>query len=232
MNIGQEAALRKQPKRIGIMIVCIIFLLLLIGFAGRTGMSYVVQYRINAAVDLWQQSADKEPTPDVWQDMRDSVERALFFDQNNPELHFSLARLYFYRASSMDKTSKKSSQNYQQAMIGFRTVITLRPVWAYGYMNLLYAKISVGEMDAEMRQSLRQLIKLAPWEENTLSDIVKAAVYVWSYLDAQSQSVVKTYLIQVSEPRKGEVMLVLKAMHLKDRFCQQIVKGETITLCQ
>jgi len=218
-------------KRIGMMIL-ITVLLVLIVFSARAGVSYVVQYRTHAALDHWQKSPDKRPTLNAWQGMLDSVKEMLAFDAKNADLQNALARLYFYRAGNMDSSAKQSLQDYKQAIAGYRTVIALRPSWPYGYLNLLYNKVFVGELDAEMRDSLLHLIQLSPWEKNTLSDTVKVAVFVWPGLDKQSQQAVKSYLLLTSEKRKGEVVRALKESQLKDRFCQQIARGQAMSVCR
>jgi len=228
---AQEAVVSSVGNKRIWMMLTIVILLVLIGFSSRTGVSYVVQYRAHAAIDLWQQSPDKRPTLSVWQDMLGLVEGMLAFDINNADLQNALARLYFYRARNMDASVEQSLQDYKQAKVGYRAVITLRPTWPYGYLNLLYSKIFAGELDVEVRASLLNLIRLSPWEKNTLSDTVKVAVFVWPHLDKKSQSVVRTYLLLASEKRKGEVALALKESQLKDRFCQNIVTGETISVC-
>jgi len=230
VSVQGVVVLSMGAKRIGMMIVIAVFLVLIV-FSARAGVSYVVQYRTHAALDLWQQSPDKKPTLDTWQGMLDSLKGMLAFDAKNADLQNALARLYFYRAGNMDSSAKQSLQDYKQAIAGYRTVITLRPSWPYGYLNLLYNKVFVGELDAEMRDSLLHLIQLSPWEKNTLSDTVKVAVFVWPHLDKQSQRVVRSYLLLTSEKRKGEVALALKESQLKDRFCQQIAAGKAMNVC-
>lgn len=228
--MSAQGIVMKGSKRVWMMFAVVVLLVLIV-FSTRAGVSYVVQYRAHAAIDLWQQSSDKQPSLGVWQGMLNSVEGMLPFDMNNADLQSALARLYFYRARNMDASVKQSLQDYQQAILGYRTVITLRPAWPYGYLNLLYSKIFVGELDAEMRHSLLHLIQLSPWEKNTLSDIVKVAVFVWPYLDKESQEVVRSYLLLASEKRKGQVMLALRGKPLKERFCQKIMIGEVSSLC-
>jgi len=213
------------------MIFFVILLLVFLVFALRTGVSYVVQYRANAVVYSWQQSLDKRPTLNEWQDTLGLVEAMLAFDDKNPELLNVRGRLYFYRAQNMTKSVKESLQDYKHAMVDYRAVIALRPAWPHGYLNLLYSKMLANEVDAEMHHSLLSLIKLAPWEKATLLDTVKASIFAWASLDVKSKQVVKSYLLSVSEKRKGEVSLALKDNHYKAYFCKQIVKGETVALC-
>jgi hypothetical protein len=214
------------------MILTVILLLIFLIFALRVGVSYVVQYRANTAVYLWQQSLDNRPTLNEWQDTLGLVETMLAFDDKNPELLNVRGRLYFYRARNMAESVKKSLQDYKHAMVDYRAVIALRPAWPHGYLNLLYSKMLANEVDAEMRHSLLSLIKLAPWEKATLIDTVKAAVFAWASLDVKGKQVVKSYLLSVSDKRKGEVRLALSDSHYQAYFCKQIVKGETVALCQ
>ena len=214
------------------MMVAIIILLLLIGFSARAGLSYVAQYRVNAAIDRWQLSSDKKTSLSDWQNLFASLETMLAIDGGNPDLHNAKARLYAYRAGKIDTDSGQRSEDYKQAMQGYRTVIALRPAWPYGYVNLLYAKVFNGELDAEMQHSLLRAIKLSPWEKNTLPDIVKVAVFVWPSLDMESKKVAKAYLLEASEKRRGEFEKALKSSQLKDYFCQTIVKTDRLTLCQ
>ncbi|PCH54270.1 MAG: hypothetical protein COC22_00505 [Flavobacteriaceae bacterium] len=230
MNVQGAVAPVAGGKRIWIM-CAIVVLLVLIVFSVRAGVSYVVQYRAHAAIDLWQQSPDKQPRLNAWQDMLSSVEKALVFDVKNADLQSALARLYFYRASNMNASTQQALQYYKQAMWHYRTVITLRPAWPYGYLNFLFGKIIVGELDAEMRQSLLHLIQLSPWEKNTLSDTVKVAVFVWPHLDKKSQQVVRPYLLLAADKRKDQVILALQEKSLKERFCKQIVMAKLSRLC-
>lgn len=227
----QSIAVCKGLKRIWMMFV-IILLLILLGFSARAGVSYVVQYRAHAAINLWQKSLDNKPSLAVWQDMLDSVKGMLDVDAGNPVLYNVQARLYFYRARNMDVSAQQSSQDYKQAMQGYRTVIAARPAWPYAYLSLLYSKILAHELDAEMVHSLLSVIKLSPWEKASLSDTVKAAVFVWSSLDAESRQIVKSYLLRVSDKRKGEVVLALKESRLTEYFCKNIAKNEAVSVCQ
>jgi len=214
------------------MIFSVILLCGFLVFSLRTGVSYVVQYRTNAAIYVWQQSLAKKPSLNEWQDMLDSVEDMLVFDDKNPELLNVRGLLYFYRARNMPESVQKSLQDYKHAMVDYRAVIALRPAWPYGYHNLLYSKMLANEVDAEMHHSLLNLIKLAPWEKATLLDTVKASVFAWASLDVQSRKVVKSYLLSVSDKRQGEVRLALSDRRYQAYFCKQIVKGETVALCQ
>jgi len=214
------------------MIFTAILLLIFLAFGLRTGVSYVVHYRTDTTIYLWQQSLDNRPSLHEWQDRLDLLETILAFDDENPDLLNVRGRLYFYRAKNMAESVKKSLRDYKQAMVDYRAVIALRPAWPYGYLNLLYSKMLANEVDAEMRHSLLSLIKLGPWEKATLVDTVKAAVFAWPSLDVKSKRIVKSYLLSVSDKRKGELRLALSDSHYRAYFCQKIVKGETVALCQ
>jgi len=218
----------KGLKPIG-MLFAVIFLLVLLVFSLRLGVSYVVQYRAYAAIFHWQQS---KPSLNDWQGMFDSVNGMLSLDTENAELLNVRGRLYFYRAKNMDESSQQSLQDYKHAMVDYRAVIALRPTWPHGFHNLLYTKVATNELDAEMRHSLLSLIKLGPWEKATLTDTVKAAVFAWYSLDVPSKNIVKSYVLSASEKRKGEVRIALKDKHYHAYFCKEIVKGEAVSLCQ
>ncbi len=226
----QNIVLCKGLQRIWMMLA-IIILLVLLGFAARAGVSYIVQYRAHTSLDFWQESLDHKPSLDEWQAMLDSVSSMINFDAGNPALQNARARLYYYRAANMGESKQQSIQYYKLALEGYRVVIVLRPAWPYGYLNLLYSKILLNELDAEMIHSLLSVIKLSPWEKASLSSTVKAAVFVWSSLDVKSQKIVKPYLLRVLDKRKAEVVTALKESQLTGYFCKEVVKGEDVVLC-
>jgi len=226
----QDMTLNKVTKRL-LMMFLVLLLLFLLALSARTGVSYVAQYRAHTAVTFWQQSLNNKPSLSQWQDMLDLVETMLVFDDKNPELLNVRGRLYFYRARNMADSVKESLQDYKHAMVDYRAVIGMRPAWPYAYLSLLYSKVLSNELDAEMIHSLLRVIQLSPWEKASVSDTVKAAVFVWPSLDTKTQQLVRSYLLQVSDKRKGEFRSALKESQLSDYFCKNIANNNVTYFC-
>jgi len=220
-------------RRYILILVMIAVLAALIMFSARSGLSYIAQYRLHAAIDSWIKNSDQKPLLNEWQEMQSMAADALAADTSNPDLHNGLGRLHEYRASSMALSKQESLQQMQHAIQHYRQVILLRPAWPYGYLNLVSSKARIGALDTEFSQSLLQLVKRAPWERNTLPAIVEYSTYAWPHLQKGTRTQLQPYLLQAAEKRTKDVKKSLQQTNLLNFFCSIIARKETdLTLCR
>jgi len=219
-----------NPFKIAMMVIILLLMAGLIIFSARAGKSYVSQYRINATIDRWQhRAAINRPTLNRWQAMESIAIDALNSDSSNPDLQNALGRLYDYRAALMSDTGQHAIEYSRKAIDHYRTVISLRPVWPYGYLNLLYSKARTRVFDREFRHHLLRLIALAPWEKSTLPDIVQLASDAWLYLDIETRKQLKVYLLLAANQRTDDARKALKQRQQLGFFCT-VIASETPAL--
>ncbi len=210
----------------------LLVLLCLLIQAMLSGLTYVNQYRLNATLNRWYES--KTPPPDdKWLAMEKLALESLEKNGSNADIINATGRLYDYRGTNMASDREEQRAYLRKAIGYYRQVISLRPAWPYGWMNIAISKGRLSEIDAEFKQALLQLLRLGPWEANTLPVIFQLSLPTWPYLNNDIRQPLLDYFVIAQEgSRKSEVFqTVLKAGHLK-LYCALVAhKGAKASFC-
>ena len=230
LNKGSGAEMKISSRaRAALLLLAVLWLLIQ---AMLSGIAYVNQYRLNATLNRWYE--DKTPPPvDKWLVMEKLALASLEKNESNADIVNATGRLYDYRATNMVSDRKQQRVYLQKALGYYKQVIRLRPAWPYGWMNIAISKGRLSEIDEEYKQALLQLLRLGPWEENTLPVIIQLSLPTWPYLDSDTRQPLLDYFIRAQESsRKMEVsQTVLKAGQLK-LYCALVAhKGAKASFC-
>jgi len=224
-----EVCLTGERWRFNVFAIIVLFVLsYLLIQAVHSGRAYIDQYRLNATIDQWEKNKIPQ-TLDTWLAMETFAVASLRGDKHNVELINASGRLYAYRSARMATTRAQRLAFGRKAMTYYRQVTRLRPAWPYGWMNLATIKARQGKLDQEFKRALGRLLRLGPWEANTLPRLIQLSAYAWPHLDAaMRQSLLKYYLI-AQKHRKKDVLNAVTDAKLLARYCaivsQQHVKA-------
>lgn len=222
----------KVPLRTLAALLLLPLLCLLIMQALLSGIAYVDQYRLNATLNRWYE--DQTPrTEDEWLAMENLALASLRKNESNADIINATGRLYDYRGTNMVSDSEKQRAYLHKAIGYYRQVIRLRPAWPYGWMNIAISKGRLSEIDEEFKQALLQLLRLGPWEENTLPVIFQLSLPTWPYLDKDTRQPLLDYFIVAQESSRSlEVSrIILRTGHLK-LYCALVThKGAKASFC-
>jgi len=229
-----ENTLRKQRARRRNIILAVLLLPALpylMVQAVYSGMAYVQQYHLNATLDQWGKTGAIQPL-DEWMKVEKKAQAALHGNAYKVEITNALGRLYFYRSVRMSTARKHQLAFGHKAMAYFREVNRLRPAWPYGWMNLALIKFMLGERDEEFKAALQQLLRLGPWEKNTLPALIPLAVYAWPALTAAQRQPLLEYFTIAQKERAKDVLDALTASRQLSYYCAIVRRnGEKASFC-
>jgi hypothetical protein len=222
--------MRVPSKALAALLLLALFFLLV--QAMSSGLAYVNQYRLNATLNRWYENQTPRPENE-WVAMEKLALASLEKNESNADIINATGRIYDYRATNMVSDREKQRAYLHKAIGYYRQVIRLRPAWPYGWMNLAISKGRLSEIDGEFKQALLQLLRLGPWEANTLPVIFQLSLPTWPYLDSDTRQPLLNYFIVAQESsRKSEVFqTVLRTGHLK-LYCALVThKGAKASFC-
>lgn len=113
-------------------------------------------------------------------------------DPCNPEYIENMARLGFIQAEfsgSADRPDLENSLNL------IRTSLVIRPVSAYAWSMLLYAKGKLGQIDQEYSEAMDNSLVLGPNEPDVLRTVIDTGFEHWQELGEKQRIEIKDVLL-------------------------------------
>ena len=151
-------------------------------------VSEVYHQHANTYLDYWRDSyqsgkqGDKgeQVSNEQLERVQKSIERAMGFQQENPELNASASRMMTWQAY-LSRYGDHEVRDRQLELL--RKGIQQRPAWPSGWIDLAIAKSWYGELDQEYEQALINSMLLGPWEPKVMRG---AAVQYFHYKEFHS----------------------------------------------
>jgi len=101
----------------------------------------------------------------------------------------------------------------------FRQALEVRPLWPYGWVNLLAVKDKLGEMDREFNSALRKSAELGPWESRVQLQVVESGLRFWGELGTAERGVVQQKVLDAFKVQPHEIFVIIKDYGRPDLVC-------------
>ncbi len=197
-----------------------------------SGLIYLNQYYVNFTLDHWYESKEL-PTLNEWKELELFALSSMDGNEHNATMLNAVGRVYDFRSVRMEKKWDEIKLYGEKSVAYYRQVTQQRPAWPYGWMNIALSKARLGELDAEFKRSLLQLLKTGPWEEATLPSIIQLSLLSWRHLDTHSRQLILEYFITAEGNRGGEVFKAVKSSGRLALYCALVTRGVAATgVCQ
>jgi tetratricopeptide (TPR) repeat protein len=153
----------------------------------------------------WQQKKIM-PDANAWQEVSDSLQRALRFDPDNPEYLNSKATLYLYKGRLYERQSQQAEEANREALSLYRHLVTLRPAWPLYWAGLINIKYSLWEVDEEMQEALRNAARLGPLFKSNQKIILRAGFHGWPFIDIETKEAVNDILQRAMQIQPEQII--------------------------
>ena len=101
----------------------------------------------------------------------------------------------------------------------FRQSLAVRPLWPYGWVNLLAAKDKLGQVDMEFNHALRRSAETGPWEPWVQLQFIDSGLRHWGRLGRAEQALVRQQVSSALKVRPRQVFAVIKNYGRPDLIC-------------
>jgi tetratricopeptide (TPR) repeat protein len=182
--------------------------IILLTLATYVGTLLLANYSAISAqneIKIWQQKRIM-PDANAWQEVFDSLQRALRFDPNNPEYLDSIATLYRYKARLYKRQSPQAEKANRKALAHYRHLVTLRPAWPLYWAGLINIKYTLWEVDEEMQEALRNAARLGPLFKSNQKIILRAGFHGWPFIDIETKEAVNDILQRAMQIQPEQII--------------------------
>jgi hypothetical protein len=114
-----------------------------------------------------------------WDKLREDLSYALKHDSNNPDIHEYLALAIEGRYASFAPENNEAMPFRREAYVHYKKSISIRPSWAYAWVNLALVKYRMGETDNEFYYALHKADELGSWEPGIQRVIIDIGLNYW-----------------------------------------------------
>ena len=101
----------------------------------------------------------------------------------------------------------------------FRQSLAVRPLWPYGWVNLLAAEDKLGQVDMEFNLALRRSAETGPWEPWVQLQLIDSGLRHWGRLGRAEQALVRQQVSSALKVRPRQVFAVIKNYGRPDLIC-------------
>jgi len=147
--------------------------------------------------------------------LRNAMERV----PNNPDCLGLSGRLKELQASQPGIVDSGRLDMLQAAAQDYRRALAVRPLWPYGWANLLGVKSRMGEIDGEFRLALAQCVETGPWEPRVQMQVLESGLEHWDHLGREEKERVRQQLSAAVSVQPRLVFERIRAFGRADLLC-------------
>ena len=176
-----------QAQIINISIGALIGLFLwLIYLTFSYGLADIFAEKANYEMQLWE---NQEVALDTWNSTQTTLQRALQFEPQNPDLLEMMGKIYDWKAKRSFSLPEQIFA-HQRALDYFLKAAKKRPISALTWANILLLKNALFQYDAQFSMALEQTILQAPWHPFVHRVVVYVGLSAWQHLSENGQFLV------------------------------------------
>jgi hypothetical protein len=196
-----------------------LFFLMLAGFAalslwhgGRIAVSDFDTLAARWSIREWSDKRNAAPSPEIWEQARDTLQGALQITPDNPQLLEDLGYLHAVRAQAMgwpkmDSPEETVRQNLlAQAIDDYRASTALRPTFPQPWAYIALSKHLKGTQDAEFWVAFDKALLFGSFAEGVPPVLAKLAFAQWTKLAPQRLEFVTTMINSSRGPTRQTLL--------------------------
>lgn len=152
------------------------------------------------------------------------VEQALARLPANPAYLDLAGHLHGLRAAQPGVVGEQRRQALQASAQHYRQALAARPLWPYGWANLLAVKDQLGEADNEFDQALNRAAATGPWEPRVQLQVVRSGVRYWDALGQPERRLVEQTMRDALSVQPREAFEIARLYARPDLVCDQVTR--------
>lgn len=157
------------------------------------------------------------------------LEKALWCFPNNPDYLDLRGHLAELEASQAGMVGLEEEQLLESAAADYRASLAVRPLWPYGWSNLLSVKDKLGQVDSEFRTAMNRAAETGPWEPRVQLQIIGSGIRHWDRLGSGQRDLIKRVSADGLKTRPREVFGLVRSFGRPDLVCYAGVEQDQIT---
>lgn len=147
------------------------------------------------------------------------LDRALAFRGADADVLDLASRLRHLQATRPGVAGAERRRLLQAAAHDQRRALALKPLWPYGWAELLQIKADLGEIDGEFRRALRRSTDLGPGEPPVQLAVLDGGLRHWPRLGASDQEVILVTLDRALRMQSRETGALIRRHGRQDLLC-------------
>jgi hypothetical protein len=140
-----------------------------------------------------------------WQRARWWMQRALMFNDHNPDTNLRMARILEWYSFTPEPDGELIRVNLSEAAVAIDRAIALRPEQGFGYSSRALLKARRWQVDESLSEDIARAMELAPWERVGQLQLMHAGLLTWPALDDTGRQLMIENLVASAEYRPDMV---------------------------
>ena len=215
-------SLKGNAARVAATLV-ILFSLPIAYLSVKWGMADMYAYPVRYDIERWEQKGVSDNSEIA--EAAESIDRALSWQPQNPELIELKARVQLYEASLIED-DQAFKEKLRSILSLHEQAIGLRSEWAYSWANKALIKAYLQEFDAEYLQAMQQAVLLGPWELSANLAVLEAGLIGWFSLSSDDRIVVTETASRTAEHQWKMVKNLLDRYQRRYAVCSGMQRTE------
>jgi len=192
--------------------------------AATWAMGDLYGYKARYEIESWQ---EEKSLPDlkVIDEALADADRALSWENENPEYHELKARALYYKAlvRGVDGLGRAYLVSAKQSHV---YAAALRPRWPYTWANMALMKAYLEEFDDEFNQALLNAVQYGPWERSVHLTIAHMGAMSWPNLSAEQKNIIAANVSRGLKHNYKGMALNLDAYKRRNLICAYMHRDE------
>ena len=140
---------------------------------------------------------------------------------NNPDYLDLAGKLDELSATQPGVVGLERRELLQSALQYYRRALVARPLWPYGWANLLGVKDRLGAVDEEFSLAMSRAAGTGPWEPRVQLQVIRSGIRYWDELGNDERLLVEEKLADALRVQPREAFEIVRFYARPDLVCDK-----------
>lgn len=205
--------------------VCLVASVAALVPAAQMAVAGLASYRTQADLQRWQASA-QVPAEAKWQHALRAAQLAnAWYPVASGTYLEQLGQVYSWRAFDQPVGADSARDSRLLAAAAYRQSAQARPTWATTWAHLAQSKYTLGEIDSEFAQALKQANEWGPYRPDVQLELASTGLRAWPLLNHQQRVDAVTSARQAMDSTKqaaNSLFAIAQANGLEQTLCTSV----------
>ena len=149
------------------------------------------------------------------------IDLALRLFPRHPDYLDLAGQIKELKATQTGVLGKKRRDLLESAADYYRNALAVRPLWPYGWANLLSVKDKLGQVDMEFKIAMRRAAETGPWEPPVQLELLTVGLRHWEQLSGFEKDLVRAKTKDALRVQPRKVFLLVQSFGRPDLVCDE-----------